>query len=98
MKKLTYPLLLLASLLQLQLAYSQGVASISTTQSFTSATTGAVIPNNPTTSGGPAGSVGFRMVYYIQPGSGTVSALSVELDGAATSGGSYTALTPAVGG
>ena len=38
------------------------------------------------------------MVYYIQPGSGTVSAISVELDGAATSGGSYTALTPAVGG
>ena len=38
------------------------------------------------------------MVYYIQAGSGTVSALSVELDGAATSGGSYSALTPAVGG
>jgi hypothetical protein len=38
------------------------------------------------------------MVYWIQAGSGTASALSVELDGASTSTGSYTALTPAVGG
>jgi hypothetical protein len=76
----------------------QGTPQLSTTQAFTSATTGAVIPNDPTTVGGPAGAVGFRMVYYIQPGSGTVSAISVELDGSPTSGGSYTALTPAVGG
>ena len=77
---------------------AQGTASIQFTQSFSSATTGTYVPNDPTLAGGPQGSVGFRMVYYIQPGSGTVSAISVELDGAATSGGSYTALTPAVGG
>lgn len=77
---------------------AQGTASIQFTQSFTTATSGSAIPNDPTVSGGPQGSVAFRLVYYIQPGSGTVSALSVELDGAATSGGSYSALTPAVGG
>lgn len=95
MKKLSYPLLLFCFAWNL---FAQGVASISTTQNFTTATTGAVIPNNFTTAGGPAGSVGFRMTYYIQAGSGTVSALSVELDGAGTAAGSYTALTPAVGG
>jgi hypothetical protein len=45
------------------------------------------------------------LIYYIActgtspcVPTGTVSALSVELDGAASSAGSYTALTPAVGG
>ena len=90
---------LLFSLLALTGAlFAQGTASLQFTQSFTAATTGAVVSNGPTVAGGPQGSVGFRMVYYIQPGSGTVSALSVELDGAATSTGSYTALTPAPGG
>lgn len=77
---------------------AQGTASIQFTQTFTSATTGSAVNNGPTISGGPQGSVAFRLVYYIEPGTGTVSALSVELDGAATSGGSYSALTPAVGG
>lgn len=72
--------------------------SLQFTQSFTTATTGTVQGNGPTTTGGFQGSVGFRMVYYIQPGSGTVTALSVELDGAATSGGTYTALTPSPAG
>lgn len=90
---------LLFSLLALTGAlFAQGTASLQFTQSFTTATTGTVIANGPTTSGGPQGSVGFRMVYYIQPGTGTVSALSVEVDGAPTTGGSYTALTPAPGG
>jgi hypothetical protein len=79
-------------------ALAQGVSSLQATQSFTGTGTGSVIGNGPTLSGGPQGSVGFRMVYYIEAGTGTVSALSLELDGAATSGGSYTALTPAVGG
>lgn len=78
--------------------FAQGTASLQFTQTFTTATTGSAVSNGPTSAGGPQGSVAFRMVYYIQPGSGTVSALSVELDGAPTSGGSYTALTPAVGG
>jgi hypothetical protein len=77
---------------------AQGTASLQFTQTFTTVTTGGAVSNGPTAAGGPQGSVAFRMVYYIQPGSGTVSALSVELDGAPTSGGSYTALTPAVGG
>jgi trimeric autotransporter adhesin len=78
--------------------FAQGTASLQFTQSFAGAATGGAISNGPTLAGGPQGSVGFRMVYYIQAGSGTVSALSVELDGAATSAGSYTALTPAPGG
>ena len=94
MKKLTFLLFLFSGLVFLQ-AQPQ---VLQTTQSFTTATTGNVIQNDPTLSGGPAGWIAFRMVYYIQAGSGTVSALSVELDGAATSGGSYSALTPAVGG
>ena len=94
MKKLTFLLLLFSGLVFLQ-AQPQ---VLQTTQAFTTATTGNVIQNDPTLSGGPAGWIAFRMVYYIQAGSGTVSALSVELDGAATSGGSYSALTPAVGG
>lgn len=77
---------------------AQGTPSLQFTQAFTSATTGAPVNNGPTVSGGPQGAVAFRLVYYVQPGSGTVSALSVELDGAPTSGGSYTALTPAAGG
>jgi hypothetical protein len=84
-------------------AFGQGTASIQFTESYTSAGTtclqsSCIVANGPTLAGGPAGSVSFRLIYYIQPGSGTVSALSVELDGAATSSGSYTALTPAVGG
>jgi hypothetical protein len=84
-------------------SFAQGTASIQFTQSYTSAGTtclqsSCIVANGPTLAGGPAGAVAFRLVYYIQPGSGTVSALSVELDGAATSSGSYAALTPAVGG
>ena len=78
--------------------FAQGTPSVQFTQSFTAAASGSAISNGPTTSGGPQGSVAFRLVYWIQAGSGTVSALSVELDGASTSTGSYTALTPAVGG
>ena len=78
--------------------FAQGTASLTFTQSFTASGVGLAVSNGPTTSGGPQGSVGFRMVYYIQPGSGTVSALSVEVDGSNLSAGSYTALTPAVGG
>lgn len=93
MKKLTLSLLLFAFSL-----HGQGTPNCTTTQSFTAVGTGTVIPNGPTVTGGPSGCVAFRMVYYVQAGSGTVSGLSVELDGAATSAGSYTALTPAVGG
>jgi hypothetical protein len=90
--------LFLLAFLGMPVLFGQGTPNLPFTQSFTSATTGTVVPNDPTVTGGPAGSVGFRMVYYIQPGSGTVSALSLELDGAATPTGSYTALTPAAGG
>jgi hypothetical protein len=79
-------------------ALAQGTPNCSFTQSFTTATTGAVVQNGPTVSGGPQGCVAFRMVYWIQAGSGTVSALSIQIQGASTSGGSYTPLTPAVGG
>lgn len=93
MKKLSLSLLFSSLLL-----FGQGTPACTTTQSFTVAGVGTFVPNNPTLAGGNVGCVAWRMVYYIQSGSGTVSALSVELDGAATSGGSYTALTPAVGG
>jgi hypothetical protein len=79
-------------------ALAQGTPNCQFTQSFTVAGVGNVVSNGPTVSGGPQGCVAFRLVYWIQSGTGTVSALSIELDGASLSGGSYTALTPAVGG
>ena len=78
-------------------ALAQGTPNTSFTQTFTAAGTGTALANNvPTTAS--QGSLAFRMVYYIQPGSGTVSALSVQLQGSNLPAGSYTALTPAVGG
>lgn len=79
-------------------ALAQGTPNCQFTYSFTAAGVSPVVQNGPTTSGGPQGCVAFRMVYWVQAGSGTVSALSLQLQGASLSTGSYTALTPAVGG
>lgn len=79
-------------------ALAQGTPNCQFTQSFTATGRGGVVQNGPTVAGGPQGCVAYRMVYWIQAGSGTVSALSLELDGASLSTGGWTALTPAVGG
>jgi hypothetical protein len=81
-----------------RIAHAQGTPNCQFTQSFTASGVGAIVQNGPTTSGGPQGCVAFRMVYWVQAGSGTVSALSVTIQGSSTSAGSYTALTPAAGG